>query len=245
MADEEKVPLAADVEQTTDDDSSRRHSGKPPLERVDEVDQEGATGCRKSSTGKSCPDFGVRSYLHHFYDSKGSFKDPSIYEEEDDEDDLSYLLRPRKRKRCTSIWWKIFVWIGANLLIFGIIGVLVSFLIPPHREVVGVENNIEKVDRGAVYFNYNLDICKLISLIVFCVGGVTLTIALIFPSFFTQYFDDSRGRGAGSDDEFKVRLTADQEPSDVNKRIPVTAKVRNVQPKERPSDSTSTVTFME
>ncbi|XP_064626298.1 neurensin-1-like [Lineus longissimus] len=202
--------------------SSRRLSGKPPLERVDEVERQDSTA---EKTG--CPDyFGVRSYLHQFYERTSSFKDPKIYEEEED---FRYLLNPGARKRrCTSIWWKIFVWIGANLLVFGIIGILVSFLIPQKVTSHPAGDNIQKVDKAAIYFNYNLDICKLVSLIVFCVGGVTLTISLLFPSFLHHYCDYETKKG---DEEFKVSLTdPDPTKSPAMSSIPATTKLKNIQP---------------
>jgi len=138
----------------------------------------------EEKTSKCSDIFGVRSYLHQFYE-KPSFKDPDLYED----DDLRYLLNPnRKRPCCHSIWWKIFVWIGVNFLIFGVIGVLVGYLVPPKTEIVGSsENNIEVLDTQALQFNENLDICKLVGVILFCIGGMTLTIALLFPSFLHQY----------------------------------------------------------
>jgi hypothetical protein len=198
-----------------------RLAGKPPLERVDEVERQDSTAERTGCTDY----FGVRSYLHHFYEKTSSFKDPKIYEEEDD---FRYLLNPGARKRrCASIWWKIFVWIGANLLVFGIIGILVSFLIPQRAISHPAGDNIQKVDRAAIYFNYNLDICKLVSLIVFCVGGVTLTISLLFPSFLHHYCDESKK----GDEEFKVSLTdPDPTKSPAMSSIPATTKLKNVQP---------------
>ena len=60
--------------------------------------------------------FGVKSYLHHFY-APCPYKDPSVY---DDEDDFRYLLHSdSKRRPCTSVWWKAFVALGVAFLAFG------------------------------------------------------------------------------------------------------------------------------
>lgn len=162
----------------------------PSLEKVDE-DFEFSSVCSQKKSG--CPDyFGVRSYLHNFYEYHGS-KDPTLYEE----DDLEYLLRGGGRsRRCRSIWWKIFVWIGANFLFFGIIGVLVGYLVPKRTIIIGtVADNIEIIDRQAIAFNFNLDVCKLVGLVLFCIGGVTLTVALLFPSFLSNYCEEERREG--------------------------------------------------
>ena len=173
-----------------------------------------------------CPDyFGVRSYLHDFYEA--AYKDPSIYEEEDD---FRFLLgaNPRRR-RCPPIWWKVFMWIGVNLLVFGIIGILVGYLVPQRPIFFKVDEEKKEgyVDHGAMAFNTTLDVCKMIGLILFCVGGVTLAMALLFPSFLTSYCDEDQ-----TDDNFKVPLQGQDEPplSPVEMSIPKTSQVKSVQP---------------
>lgn len=184
---------------------------------------------RKTETPKKktvCPDyFGVRSYLHDFYEA--TYKDPSIYEEEDD---FRFLLGPHpRRRRCPPIWWKVFMWIGVNLLVFGIIGILVGYLVPekPIFSIIDKEKNEGYVNHGAVAFNTTLDVCKMVGLILFCVGGVTLAIALLFPSFLTSYCDEEQ-----ADDNFKVPLQGEEEAplSPVEMSIPKTSQVKSVQP---------------
>ena len=200
----------------------------PSLEKVDEdLEQE-----KRDLDGKRyiCSDyFGVKSYLHNFYDSR-VYKDPKLYE---DDDDLRYLLHPTGRRRhCTSIWWKVFVWIGANFLIFGIIGVLVGYLVPQKPLVVGsIGNNIELINRQALSYNFNLDVCKLVGLVLFCVGGLTLTVALLFPSFLYNYCEDERRDGA-----FRVSLLdpEDKPPtSSVEMTVPATAQITGIQPERK------------
>ena len=184
----------------------------------------------KTTTPKKrtvCPDyFGVRSYLHDFYEA--TYKDPSIYEEEDD---FRFLLGPNpRRRRCPPIWWKVFMWVGVNLLIFGIIGILVGYLVPERPLTftkVDPETQKGVMDPGPIAFNTTLDVCKMIGLILFCVGGVTLAMALLFPSFLTSYCDEDQ-----TDDNFKVPLQGEEEApkSPVEMSIPKTSKVKNVQP---------------
>lgn len=199
----------------------------PSLEKVDEdLERE------KREEKFACSDyFGVKSYLHNFYDTH-FYKDPSIYEEEEE---FGYLLRGHsRRKRCTSIWWKVFVWIGANFLVFGIIGVLVGYLVPQRPIIVeATEDNIEIVDRQAIAFNFNLDVCKLVGLILFCIGGLTLTVALLFPSFLYQYCDDDR-----RDTAIRVRLGEEQPlKSPLEMTVPATSKLSSVQPERRAEEA--------
>jgi len=197
----------------------------PSLEKVDENQE--MTGCSDL--------FGVRSHLHHFYDNT-FYKDPSIYEEDDE---FGYLLQgPRKRPRlCTSIWWKVFVWIGANFLVFGIIGVLVGYLVPAKAVFVqSMANNIEIVDKEAISFNFNLDVCKLVGLILFCIGGLTLTVALLFPSLLYQYCDG--GGLTMQDAAFRVRVLG-EEPikSPMDRNVPATSTLTGVQPDRKVDES--------
>ena len=86
---------------------------------------------------KVCPDyFGVKSYLHNFYET-ATYKDPKIYE---DDDDFRYLLNPNaRRRRCPSVWLKICIWLGVNLVFFGAAGILIGYLVPPKIVIHQIE----------------------------------------------------------------------------------------------------------
>lgn len=190
----------------------------PSLDKVDE-DVE-----KENNESSRCGNFsyGVKSYLHHFYDS-GSFKDPSIYE-----DDYQYLLPNRRRRICNSIWWKVFVWIGANFLVFGTVGVLVGYLVPPRPIIIASTENLDLKDNNAEVYNFKLDVCKLVGLALFCMGGVTLTLALLFPILMHQYCDDDR-----SERPFQVRINTTESTlptSPLENRIPATPQLASVQP---------------
>ncbi|CAL1546869.1 unnamed protein product [Lymnaea stagnalis] len=197
----------------------------------------------KQKRKRSCPMyFGVKSYLHHFYEDH-TFKDPSVYED----DDHQFLLQPhQRRRRCTPIWWKLFMWIGVTLLLFGVIGILIGYLVPPRHVLIGDSTSGDAyVDEKAQEYNTTLDMCKLIGLILFCVGGVTLAMALLFPSFLTRYCDDE----APSDDpDMKVPL---QPGAIIDEKgplgplqtiIPSSSKVKEVQPSKKPDQQMLTQT---
>lgn len=205
---------------------------KLSLEKVDEESHppKSKFGCQNLSSM-----FGVKSYLHHFYESH-SYKDPDMYE--DEEEAFRYLLRPRsKRRRCTSIWWKVFVWIGANFLVFGVVGVLVGYLVPQRPIIVGaIGDNIKIMDKQAIPFNFNLDVCKLVGLILFCIGGLTLTVALLFPSFLYHYCGDDERRDQGA---FRVTSEPLTKPplSPLDRNIPVCSTLTNVQPDRKSQEA--------
>lgn len=206
----------------------------PSLEKVEEDTE------KPKAKKHGCPiGFGVKSYLHHFYE-RHHFKDPSVYEEEDD---FRYLLNPgKRRRRCTSIWWKVFVWIGANFLVFGFIGVMVGYLVPQRPVIIGsIADNIEIIDREAMSFNFNLDVCKLVGVILFCFGGLTLTVALMFPSVLYNYCDEEH-----RDPAFKVKVGSkngdnetDEKPpmSPTGSIVPASQTIDEVQPERIVTES--------
>ncbi|KAL8590455.1 hypothetical protein ACOMHN_011668 [Nucella lapillus] len=233
---EESHPLPA--EKT----SAKRGSLKAASSSKDQGDSDPGTGTSTpggSSTPKrrlSCPVyFGVRSYLHQFYDRDASYKDPAVYE---DDDDLypPHLRGSSSHRRCPPIWWKIFMWVGVNLLLFGVVGILVGYLVPPKAVIVGEDKAAGEwyIDPSARKFNMTLDAFKLIGLGLFCIGGITLALSLLFPSFLHYCHDEDDDH---VDDESKVPLRGPEGDrrqgaplSPLERSIPATSKVRSVQP---------------
>lgn len=172
---------------------------KPPLEKVVEVEERDSDAkSGGSGSGLRCPSFyGVKSYLHHFYE--GGFKDPAVYED----DEYAYLLRPSKpRSRyCRPIVWKATVWIGINFLIFGIIGIFVSYCVPKRQNYQMSAGHLLILKDDAETFNENLEIVKLVGMLLFCLGGAVTIVGLLVPTFLWHYCDEGR-----RDDGFKIRV---------------------------------------
>ncbi|CAG2238970.1 neurensin-1-like [Mytilus galloprovincialis] len=195
------------------------------LSKTSTVLEEADPEKKKKKSG--CPVyFGVKSYLHEFYDPNSSVKDPSIYEEDDD---FALLLNPRsRRRRCPPIWLKVCIWSGANLLLFGIVGILVGYTVPRKSMVTKLseDQNLGYIDHSAVSFNTTLDLCKLVGLILFCSGGIIFAMSLLFPSFLTSYCDDDV-----SEDSIRIPIADEKTPlSPIEMSIPSTSKVKSVQP---------------
>jgi len=207
----------------------RKLQRSPSLDKVDEdeVEADNKDASRKSSMSQKL--FGVRSYLHNFYEGHTN-KDPSVYE---DDDDAEYLLGGPRRRRCTSVWWKVFVWIGANFLLFGVIGVLVGYLVPQKPIFIGkLTDHVYLEDRSALAYNFHLDVCKLVGLILFCIGGLTLAVALLFPSFLYQYCEDDR-----KDVSFKVNMSDKPVRSPLEMQIPTSTLISGVQPMRKQKEA--------
>lgn len=204
-----------------------RVGGKPTAaDKKEDADQDGRRGC---------PDyFGVRSYLHNFYESH-TLKDPDVYEEADD---MRQLLNPLRHhhRRCTAAWWKAFVFVGVLFLLIGIACVLIGYLLPQKPILVGMAGaDKEVIDRQAIIYNYYLDACKLVGLVLFCLGGLTLAVALMIPSFLYRYCDDERQEvmfSVGGNDGSPL-LTKDP----LKMSVPATEKLIEIQPTRRIDES--------
>ncbi|XP_076319204.1 neurensin-1-like [Tachypleus tridentatus] len=130
--------------------------------------------------------FGVRSYLNNFYEDL-TVKTPDIYEEFDE---YNYQFLTDQKNRCNkATFWKIIFSTGLVLLILGLILLLLGYFLPQRRVVVGFQADFEIIDRSALVFNENLDICKGTGLIVFCIGGTISLVALLLSNLFTTYCD--------------------------------------------------------
>lgn len=91
--------------------------------------------------------------------------------------------------------------VGVLFLLVGIVCVLVGYLLPQRPILVGMVGvDREVIDRQAIAYNYNLDACKLVGLILFCLGGLTLAVALMIPSFLYRYCDDDDDNDGRSDE---------------------------------------------
>ncbi|KAK3091214.1 hypothetical protein FSP39_017998 [Pinctada imbricata] len=209
------------------DDEETTEYAEEKHETVEKIDKKGKALIDSTTPRrKVCPDyFGVKSYLHNFYD-ESTFKDPSIYE---DEDDFRYLLNPNaRRRRCPPIWLKICVWLSVNLLFFGAAGILVGYLVPSKVVIHQVEggDDLAYIDKGALRFNTVLDLFKLVGLILFCVGGILLASALMFPSFMSHCCTEEP-----TDEAIRVKVRDEKPPlSPIEMTIPATSKVKSVQP---------------
>ncbi|CAG2054423.1 unnamed protein product [Timema podura] len=187
--------------------------------------------------------FGVKSYLHQFYDSNPA-KRTQLYGEFV-EDDFEYLVDPNKVRRshcCKGFWFRAGVWGGVNLLLVGIIALLVGYLTPQRDMVVGYQDNLEILDRWAIAFNRRLELCRLAGLAVFCCGGLVLMVTLILSTFF-----HTNNNGC-CDDTYTYATATVIEPFIVSEtpessvpgnKIPITEQIKTVQPTMWPDNAMS------
>ncbi|XP_033097987.1 neurensin-1-like [Anneissia japonica] len=215
---------------TTDEDSNRRQfpasarrkklTRPPRLESVSESDV--SVGANDSPHGS---EFGVRSYLHNFYENPKGYQSCSGYRRFGRES-----LR-RKRCRCGIWWWKACAWVGFNLLILSVIISLIGYLVNPRKEIQDVQNNIDIVDEDAIQFNERLNTAKLVGLVLLCVGGVLLAVSLLIPSFSSRIDDDGFGElSFFADSSFPPYMPVATEQESLDEGIPYTSELTSVQP---------------
>ncbi|MFT7816142.1 neurensin-1-like [Arapaima gigas] len=174
------------------------------------------------------PRYGVRSYLHHFYEECAT----SIWERDED------FQVQRSRSRCSSVLWKVFLACGTLILTIGVTVLAVGYAVPPRIEAFG-EEELQFVDNRAVYFNRALDTCKLAGGVTFCIGGTMTAVGLLLFAFRGEGPDKEEGLlQRSSKERLAERSTmaspVTRAPALREGKIPVTmSKVRSIQPKPR------------
>ncbi|XP_034467628.1 neurensin-1 [Hippoglossus hippoglossus] len=173
----------------------------------------------------NCQQYGVRSYLHQFYEECTA----SIWERDED------FQIQRSPSRWSSLLWKVCLVFGSLILVSGFIIVLVGYTTPTRIEAFG-EDDLLFVDSHAVSFNRALDVCKLTGAVLFCVGGTSMAVGLLLSAFAKSYSKEE----LYLQQKFKERL-ADlhatvgtpimRAPTPGEGKVPVTlSKVQNIQP---------------
>ncbi|XP_060692508.1 neurensin-1-like isoform X1 [Hemiscyllium ocellatum] len=170
--------------------------------------------------------YGVRSYLHLFYeDCTGSML-------EDDEPDE--LNRQRSSSGWRSALWKVGLSAGTILFLVGLATVTTGYLVPPKIEGIG-EADFLVVDRRAIEYNEALEVSKLVGAILFSVGGTAIAACILVltlsrhpPKDEERQFSPILKRGP-PETKHKMSLTTGS-PGDA--QIPVSlSRVQSIQPK--------------
>ncbi|XP_008162694.1 neurensin-1 [Trachemys scripta elegans] len=178
----------------------------------------------QSGTEGSYQRYGVRSYLHQFYEDCTA----SIWEHEED------FQIQRSPSRWSSAFWKVGLISGVVFMLIGLTVLVVGFLVPPKIEALE-EDDFVVVDNHAIQFNGALDICKLAGAILFCIGGTTMAACLLMSAFAKSYSKEEKYL----QQRFKERIAdikahahpVTKAPAPGESKIPVTlSKVQNVQP---------------
>ncbi|KAG1947286.1 neurensin-2 [Pimephales promelas] len=135
-----------------------------------------------------CHVFGVRSYLHHFYEECTA----SMREQQEDFQGQRSLLR------WSSGFWKVTLAVGVVLLTVGLVIMTVGYAIPTRIEAFG-EGELLFVDHQAMRHNHSLHICVLVGTGLLTLGGVLMAGGILTSNFSTTPTkkEDSRGDQKG------------------------------------------------
>ncbi|XP_068587405.1 neurensin 1-like [Cebidichthys violaceus] len=186
-----------------------------------------------SEAGSSCLQFGVRSYLHHFYEECSS----SMWER--DPEDRGFVQRQTSALWWNSPVWKLFLALGLLILTAGIATLSVGYSTPHRIESFG-EGDLFFVDTQAVSFNRGLHLRTAAGIGLSCLGSALAAmgvVVLILPRanlkerlFHRPGEGERRGEAGSKWRGFRDPRDVVTKPPGIEEgRIPVTlSKVENV-----------------
>ncbi|XP_018556968.1 neurensin 1-like [Lates calcarifer] len=188
-----------------------------------------------SEAGSSCLQFGVRSYLHHFYEECSSSmwaKDP---------EDRGFVQSQRSTLWWNSAVWKVSLALGLLILTAGIASLSVSYSTPHKIEAFG-EGDLFFVDAQAASFNRGLHFSAAAGIGLSCLGSALAAMGVvvwILPRanlkerlFHRPVEGEQRGESRSKWKGFMDQGDVVTNPPGIEEgKIPVTlSKVENVQP---------------
>lgn len=206
-----------------------------PLESVSET-EEGTTllskakelNAKSESSSKKQEFFGVRSYVHTFYEAM-AMDNPHMYEETGSH--FEYMTPIRKRRKQILCWRAVFC-SGMLIMTMGLIAILVGFLVPKKKEVVDIQEDIEIIDREDQAFNQDLDICKIVGIVLFCTGGVMVIIVLLALTLMKKHtMVDPLSEEIPMDEPEETDVVEPGPGTPMDVKVPATEELTAVQPK--------------
>ncbi|XP_028454056.1 neurensin 1-like [Perca flavescens] len=126
-----------------------------------------------SEVGSSCLQFGVRSYLHHFYEECSS----SMWER--DPEDPGFAQSQRSALWWNSAVWKVSLVLGLLILTAGIASLSVGYSTPHKIESFG-EGELFFLDSRAVRFNRGLHLSTATGIGLCCFGSALAAMGVVF-----------------------------------------------------------------
>jgi len=135
--------------------------------------------------------FGIRSYLHQFYEPRASPTSSDI----EDSGGTWYLLTPSgppRRSNKSLFWCRMAFAAGMGLLVVGAVGILVGYLWPqptyiPIEGKVG-DRYVLLEPKGLMYAD-TLRLWKMAGLSVFAFGGLVVAFSLLLPTCCKGYWE--------------------------------------------------------
>ncbi|KAM8841366.1 neurensin 1-like isoform 2-T2 [Spinachia spinachia] len=158
----------------------------------------------------SCLQFGVRSYLHHFYGECSS----SVRER--DPEDPRRVRRPRSTLWWKSAVWKVYLGLGLPVLAAGIAILSVVYSTPHRIESFG-EGDLFFVDTQAFSFNRGLRLSAAAGIGLTCLGSAMAAMGVVFLVLPRADAKERLFQGPGEGGKWK---RAPRDPGDVVTKPP-------------------------
>ncbi|XP_014885745.1 neurensin-1-like [Poecilia latipinna] len=188
-----------------------------------------------SEAGSSCLQFGVRSYLHHFYEECSS----SMWERDPENRGSAHSHR-------SALWWNSAVWkvslaLGLLMLTAGVVSLSIAYSAPHKIESFG-EGDLFFVDPQAISYNRDLHFSTASGIGLSCLGSALAVMGVVvwvLPKatlkerlFLRPREADQRGELGSKWRAFRDGPDVITKPPDTGEgKMPFTlAKVKNVQP---------------
>ncbi|KAJ6655856.1 hypothetical protein lerEdw1_004626 [Lerista edwardsae] len=147
---------------------------------------EHSCGCRRGPNVEQGKWYGVRSYLHLFYEDCLSANAGN---------ELSTPPSLPASSRRTSALWKVTFSTGTLLLLVGAAALATGSLLPPKLEGIG-EEEFMVLDQQAVEYNHALGICRAVGTVLCAIAG-----ALLVSCALSSGLDRVNGGGDKDKDE--------------------------------------------
>lgn len=96
-----------------------------------------------------------------------------------------FFIEPTKEsyKGCL---FRTMLWIGINITLIGITALLLGHFIPARNTIVGHQDNLQILDRSAIAFNRNLELCRFVGLVIICIGILVIMIILLISKKYNK-----------------------------------------------------------
>lgn len=188
-----------------------------------------------SEAGSSCLQFGVRSYLHHFYEECSSTMWQRNLE------DQGFVQSQRSALCWNSTIWKVSLALGFLILTAGIASLSVGYATPHKIESFG-EGDLFFVDTQAINFNRGLHQSRAAGIGLSCLGaalaGMGLAVWVLPRADWKHRLFNREANGEGRREwlpkwrGFSDAVDVVTKPPGIDeKKVPVTlSKVESVQP---------------
>ncbi|KAK4294857.1 hypothetical protein Pmani_032565 [Petrolisthes manimaculis] len=199
-------------EKSVEDDNGQVHT--------DRNGRDTSPSRRLETPTRVCPFFGVKNYLHHFYE-KQDINNAAIYEDYRPQGGDQVLLVRQGEGRCSSSVFRLSLVLGGLLLLLGAIAFIIAAF-AARATVIASQEGHEVSDEDLAQ-QAQVDALLLVGLVAATLGSTTLAAALVSRTFC------SRTEEAPYPFQFsQYPLEPPLSPSD--KKVPATQCVTQVQP---------------